>query len=353
MTNIFIDTCVFTQENYLEGKKINSLLMLFEKGLFHGIMPLITVNEIKTQYRRRATEAIEMHRQFIKAKEVRLLRNHPAGEKALMYLPKVAELSDHFNAEFDKRLALSNIEILPYPTVDISDIFEKYFAGKKPFATAGKKTHEFPDAFAMETIISWCEKNNKPCTVLSKDNDILGISHPLIQIRSDYDEFLSQALKEQLQRDRLQLLSEIYEEQKDSLKSEVADWLRDKLSDITLYYDATNWLEVYDIQVISVEVDFESFKVMKIGDAAIEIEISSDAFFIVDVTTDDENSAYRDDDDKQVYFRDTIDLRVERTLSLPITVSFHIVDEEDYDTPEIEEINGGRDIEIPRTSHHH
>lgn len=59
---------------------------------------------------------------------------------------------------------------LDYP--DPSIVFDLYFSAKPPFAEIGKKKHEFPDAFVIESAKEYIEEHyNDVLLVVSNDND--------------------------------------------------------------------------------------------------------------------------------------------------------------------------------------
>lgn len=85
--NIFIDTSIFVQENFLEGNRINELLRLFEEGHFRHITSLITVNEIKNQFSKKVSIAIEEHNKAMNNKVFDCLRNYKERKERLTKFP--------------------------------------------------------------------------------------------------------------------------------------------------------------------------------------------------------------------------------------------------------------------------
>ena len=56
-------------------------------------------------------------------------------------------------------------------------VFEKYFATKPPFGTGNKKS-EFPDAFVVNGLVEWTQKNAEPLYVISGDKPFQNACQP-------------------------------------------------------------------------------------------------------------------------------------------------------------------------------
>ncbi|RZJ38511.1 MAG: hypothetical protein EOO18_03190 [Chryseobacterium sp.] len=139
MQAIYLDTSIFVKENFLEGKRIQTLLNLFEVGKFQLIMSLIAVNEVKARFKRLAKVTIEKHNELLNTKEISYLRNVPESKSRLIKYPNLNTVSDSFNILFDKALADANAIILDYPVMNVGEVFDDYFAGRYPFGSGDKK----------------------------------------------------------------------------------------------------------------------------------------------------------------------------------------------------------------------
>lgn len=88
--NLFIDTSIFVQENFLEGTRINTILYPAAQGQIRIFLSEITLNEIKVQFKRRATIAFDKLCEFINDKVNRLsinvLRNNAEGKNIIKRL---------------------------------------------------------------------------------------------------------------------------------------------------------------------------------------------------------------------------------------------------------------------------
>lgn len=76
--------------------------------------------------------------------------------------------------------------------VSVKVLVDKYFSNEPPFAAAGEKQKEFPDAISLISLNNWAKENKKIIYAVSKDNDWKSYCKPEELI--DYYEDLSQAL---------------------------------------------------------------------------------------------------------------------------------------------------------------
>jgi len=72
--NIFLDTSIFVRENFLEGKRINEFLNLSKVASINLILPIITVNEIKSRIKKQARVAIEKDNELLNDRQMSVLR---------------------------------------------------------------------------------------------------------------------------------------------------------------------------------------------------------------------------------------------------------------------------------------
>jgi hypothetical protein len=239
LENIFIDTSVFVAENFLHGNRIKELYRLFGDGHFKNVMPLVTINEIKSQFAKRAGDALELHNAAMNNRKLQVLKNLKGSKDILTKFPKLDIIEKEFSLKLDRRIKAADAIVLTYPTIDTTILLDKYFKGEKPFGKADKK-HEFPDAIALQTLIQWCEENKEKCVVLTNDHDF-SVGNPLIKIELDYKKFLDEALTRILD-ERKQVVDLLFKDNKVKIQTEVELWIRDKLDDTNKYYDLANWM---------------------------------------------------------------------------------------------------------------
>jgi hypothetical protein len=106
-----------------------------------------------------AEEIIQIYHKF--QKRARIIKNKKNG--AYNFLFNDLPLHDVKNAFYQELQEFqNNCNVLNIPTHHVSNrtVFEKYFSNTPPFSS-GKKKCEFPDAFVLEAIHSWCNRLKK------------------------------------------------------------------------------------------------------------------------------------------------------------------------------------------------
>lgn len=346
--NIFLDTSLFVKENFLEGTRINSIFNLSSKKYFNFYISIITLNEIKSQYKKRITAAVEKHNQLIndKSNDIRVLRNNKSGDNILQKFPKIKDLCSEFDKNLEDALDRAGATILGYPVLNVADVFSQYFSGLPPFNKAEKKA-EFPDAFAIAHVQLWCDENSASAIILTQDKDFAKHGCPGILVDYEYEKYVEDKLK-LLLADRIDLLKKIYTDKSTEIDKEILDYVRNELENEWIYVDAVNYMDVHEISIDKLTVLAKDYEITVVNDDYIEIELNAHIHYKVILNVDDEESGMWDSEDKVVLWRETTEKSLEDSnLIIPVKISFNIIDSDDYDDdPQIEEINNSKDIQI-------
>jgi hypothetical protein len=346
MDNIYIDTSIFEANNFLESKRIVEIFKLAEEGYLKIILPAITYKEVKVRASVNIKSAISRQKKF--RDETRVLRNVPSI-KEKYNLEKEEDILNEFLAVFDATLSRSKAVILDYPTVNISDVFEKYFNETFPFSR-GEKKNEFPDAFALLSLEEWCRANKCKCFVFSNDKDLLGYKSSELTIVDSYEKFLDEKLRQiekvKERERRIELVTKQYENNKQKLEAEVNNWIYRQLDDDRFYYRYTH-LEVHHIDIQSYTSELSDFQIVSVRNDMIEIEARARISFRVEIEVDDEQNAYYDDEEKEWHYLDTTTeiLEQDQIVNVLLVAEVPIAGDE-YIEIEIEEINNGKDLQF-------
>lgn len=233
----------------------------------------------------------------------------------------------------------SNVLIIEYSELNIKLVFDKYFKAQFPFNSKNKKS-EFPDAFAMALLEKWCEINKVKCTVFALDNDLKGYISSHLTIEFNYENYLDGKLKIQLEiKKRLKTLEKLFLTNKPKLETKICEWYKDKLFDESVYHNFI-FNEIHNIEQPEVEILDIEYQVISIEDECIEIEVSFEINFEVNLTIDDENYSYYDEDSKQRIYFETTNYNIERQEKGVLNALAFITTESDFDENfEIVEIN--------------
>ena len=165
---VFIDTSLFKSEHYFKDKnKISTLVKLAKDGHISIVLTEITKREILKHLEKDIKIDIENFNSIIKKFE--------ALDKSYIHANELISLDPHEEALrlVDKFIEDSHSYIIGYEYCkNVKDIFDKYFSIKKPFGE-GRKAKEFPDAFVLQSIEQYAEKNRiEKIVVLSGDGDM-------------------------------------------------------------------------------------------------------------------------------------------------------------------------------------
>lgn len=164
--SIFIDTQYLIGISFnFDKSEIKSLVALASSGHAKVYITDITDKEIEKNIISASTKAFEK----INQSEARILKSIPEwidffkkyDEKKVISL-----LLNRYNT-FKKEC---NVTILSSKDISILDVYAKYAKGEPPFG-GGAKKHEFPDAFALLSILKWSFKADNRAYLLSGDID--------------------------------------------------------------------------------------------------------------------------------------------------------------------------------------
>ncbi len=126
MDIIFVDTSIFESENFIEGSKLKQLIDLGMKKNVKILIPEITYNEVKARIKKKLKEAKASYDQNYK--NCSILRNSDNYEKAFSSrFVNVEEEYDIIVRKFDEMLSKGKAEIIPYPALNIGNVFNRYF----------------------------------------------------------------------------------------------------------------------------------------------------------------------------------------------------------------------------------
>ena len=173
--NIFLDTSIFEENNFLQGRKINSLIKHAEEGTIKLYSSGLAITELKERVRKKVQLAKSEIRKFRnqKPKPVEVFRNTQTYESfdKIWDIDYEEEISS-ICKKIDEVVQNTPITLLSTEGISIEGVFEKYYKEEAPFKEGNKK-HEFPDAFILATIENWCKKENEKIITVSNDKDWL------------------------------------------------------------------------------------------------------------------------------------------------------------------------------------
>ncbi len=175
--HIFLDTSEFYALKYdFTGENSNSALKILKdicqegKAIFY--INHIIINEVVSDLKKEASIQRKVLKDALtsspKSSFFRFLNLEDAEIKKR--LSKV-DTEEVYIKEFETYLKDIKYKMININAVDTNDMFRRYFHEQAPFANKQNKKSEFPDAYAIYSILEYLKENDIEMIVVSRDND--------------------------------------------------------------------------------------------------------------------------------------------------------------------------------------
>ncbi|NOL34825.1 PIN domain-containing protein [Bacillus altitudinis] len=325
MINIFLDTQVYKAKNFnFFNKDILRLKRFIDEGLVELFITPITIKEIEDHIKRE----IQASRKYINAIQdnAHILLNY------FIYKPiwdrrTIKDAENELLGAFHKFLDDINVNEVAISGTYTNRIFESYFNGRPPFSS--KKKNEFPDAYALYSLLELSE--NEILYVVSGDKDIKGFCDDKQNLY--YIESLEAVLDFVNQQDEVkyQLAQNLFDEQIDTFIESINDTINDENFSFNI--------NVYDVE----DVELKEFTVEGVGDFEEEplvLELEDNKltvvinvifnFTIVTSEIDPAMSPY-DSEEKMYLYVEYEEKEYTDEIELPVEIEIYIEDYENQD----------------------
>lgn len=333
--NIFIDTSIFQQSNFLAGRKIKRLIEYAEESEIKLYTSDIIIKEIKEQVRKNISKSKSAIKQLAikNDKEIVIFRNTDTFEiiEQLRNIDYEAEIVK-ICTEVDKVIE-EYFTVIPYGKIDISNVFNRYFENKPPFKE-GLKKNEFPDAFVLEIIEKWCEKNNEKIIAISSDKDWLNYKSDNIEPIESMDDLLTLIDKNIVFKN-----AEISRKQYEFIKSKLED-SKEKLTELIIsYIDDSSYFDTGDTDMFKLEIpniEFIDFNIHNVDEESAYVNCETKIRFIAHVEFEDYENAFYDKEDDEWYLLEHKSTELKKEINIPVNfeVSYNI-EENEFDIYEL------------------
>lgn len=349
--NIFLDTSVFEKNNILEGTKLKILLKNAENGWINLYSNEIIIQEVKARIKKRFLESKSCIKRFLKENEVpiRIFRNSDTAEwmeilkKGIDYDLEIERVC----GKIDKVVKETPITLLPYDSVDIKSVFDKYFKEEPPFKEGLKKS-EFPDAFVLASIEQWCKSGIlQKMVIISTDKDWLSYKSPYLIPIEDIEtvlKFIAES-KESME-DRIMFTDRLFDKNIDAVKELIDKTLHEN----DLYFEARDDSEINGYKVSNIIVTGLSLMDIEEEYAEYYVEISFD--ITADISFEDYENAYYDKETSEYLGLETVCITIEREklfTQLILKINYSVEDISDFSLSIIS-VNDNEPIDIERDS---
>lgn len=168
--HVFIDTGYFEKTNFaFGGKTLSAVISAVVAGDMRLVMPQITRREVLGRLKKGVEAAQDAHAKFRRDSGIlRGLPNHCLGKK--IDKPDWAGTLESLEKGWVRFLKKSKAILLPIESGDAPTVFDDYFQCLPPF-DSGEKKNEFPDAFAIYSLLAFAKANHHKVVVVSTDGD--------------------------------------------------------------------------------------------------------------------------------------------------------------------------------------
>lgn len=195
---VFIDTNTFEELNFSFSCDSMCKFLRYCNG---SQIRLITTDIISVEIRRRIKKSAVAARNTIKnhketRRKLRLLGHDENTWRMLNDSKYFKDVESKVVEKYDLFLKEANAEVLPVDEVKPSLIFNKYFEIQPPFAV-GNKEKEFPDAFAIESLLLYAKNKCQIIHVVSSDKGFKSACEQNKELiyYSSLDAFLERVMK--------------------------------------------------------------------------------------------------------------------------------------------------------------
>jgi len=170
---IAIDTSIFIKNGLrLESGLLGQLSQLKDKPV-DFLMSDIVKHEIEKHLTKRTKEVNEGFRKSLtQAQEHQILSLNDVQGLQSKELESEGDIEALVQGRVEDFIdATGAFVVSSAEYADLGNVLERYFINEPPFAEAGKKKNEFPDAIALNAIESWAEENDAQVLAVSTDKD--------------------------------------------------------------------------------------------------------------------------------------------------------------------------------------
>ena len=168
---VFIDTCIFEQNNFVFSKyALSKITDAAKLGQIKLLISTITIGEVRAHISTKSKEVASLVKRF--QREAAVLRSLDGLPISAAFTGVAAsEIECALLNEFDDFLKLTSTDILSVDDVSPKLIFDQFFSVAAPFGV-GSKRKEFADAFVLESLSLYSKSISWPINIISADADM-------------------------------------------------------------------------------------------------------------------------------------------------------------------------------------
>lgn len=171
---IFLDTSVYVQESYrFSGTSLGKLAGMSSDDELRLVVPEIIQQEVAYKLRETAEEHAAKIQTALESNIIGLIGDNDKKLVGLDFQIDQEKLVESIVETWERFRVRCDTESIPHASIDLAGVVASYFDARPPFGK-GRKRNEFPDAFAVASMVRFAEDNPcRPIYVVSRDNGML------------------------------------------------------------------------------------------------------------------------------------------------------------------------------------
>lgn len=335
ITNVFIDTCIFYENQFIFSGPIKTIIKAVEENKIKIILPEITEKEVLCNIQHFQMDELK---KLKKQLDSFVLRKIPEFEEVINSLKCLICDKDNFIEEVFMKSIVSQpntVHLKIQKNIDLQSIVNNYFEKNPPFSD--KKKSEFPDAIVLKSLELWCEENNQKCIILSKDNDFIRYKSDCL-IHKDMDEFIKEIVADETEIGllRIELMKRLGVSNVDE---KIVDQISDYYDNESLYCNLLNIDDIYDYIINNISLEYrDNCTLIGHYDGLYIFRFIVSVTAKVSVNYPDYDTGIYDNEDHRWYFREDVESMFTSVLEFPVDIS---IDKQSLEL-KIESINCNR-----------
>ncbi|WP_143961315.1 PIN domain-containing protein [Litoribacter populi] len=341
---IFLDTSIFIKENFFAGEKLKAFFKHAKISNIELIITPITLNECLANIEKSSSDANSSLKKIFKDLDTKckILKN-------VVSLSSLFNLSDEF--KYDEEVNVLKEQFvkqvddhftnIPINSEVTSKVINDYFNSKPPFKDL-KKKHEFPDAFVLNSLDTWCKRIKEKIYVVTGDEDLISFESKYLIPVTKYDKLLEQVSFTFSDANMLPKVHDLLEEK----EKEIVDKI---IEEFTFEFpmdgfDNRNGYE-YDVHILDkVEGYISEHFVLYFSDNTVSIELTVPINYSADVSYEDTSTGWYDKEDDIWYNVEKIETKIDGETILKVSKECNIElpgKPVEWDDWELKEISSG------------
>lgn len=321
---IFLDTSVFIKENFFAGKKLKAFLKHAETSDIELITTPITLEESLSNIAKFSSVANSAFKRQLKElnNKAKIFKNIPIltpiftlGDE-FKYDEEIKDLARRFTKQINEYFT-----IVPIDSETTLKVLKDYFDFKPPFKD-GKKKHEFPDAFVLNSLESWCKTKKEKMYIVTDDEDFVSFdSSYLIPVR-DYDRLLEQISFTFSDANMLPKVEALIKDKEYEIIERIKEVFTDEFPWDGFDDNQGYEYEVHGLDKIEAFIDY--FYVLYFYGNTASVELVVPVTYTADVSYEDTSTGWYDKEDEIWYHTESVDDKIECESILKVIIEVTI-----------------------------